>query len=144
MLRLYSLTRLQYTSYLEDTCKSIAKTPRTPTNAKFRPVGHISLDTESVHANDAGADFEEEGLYWIGPLYVAWELQALGIGRAAMDTVEATAVNAPLYARSLGLDTMARRHQEDPEFISAYYDKPPHVCSLSHYQRCHELPCQAD
>lgn len=94
-------------------------------------MGHISLDTESVHAKDAGADFEEEGLYWIGPLYVAWEMQALGVGRAAMDAIEAMAVNAPLYARSIGLDTMARRHQEDPEFVSVFYDKPLHVCLCS-------------
>ncbi|KAH7308697.1 hypothetical protein B0I35DRAFT_100012 [Stachybotrys elegans] len=124
-----------YREYLHDTCKAVRLVPRSPTNAKFRPIGHIALDKESANGREAGLKPTEDGTYWIGPLYVAWELQSLGIGRAAMDTAEALVVQPPLNAKALGLDTLAKKHQEDPEYIAAHYEKPPHTTNQGWYER---------
>ncbi|TVY65646.1 hypothetical protein LSUE1_G006192, partial [Lachnellula suecica] len=90
---------------LLDTPASFGGKPRIATNAEFLPVGHISLDSEYETAEHAEA---EEGLYWIATFYISTALQGSGLGRAAMDAVEAMATSEPLNARVLGLSTVAK------------------------------------
>lgn len=59
----------------------------------------------------------EEGLYWIGPLYVSRALQGTGLGRATMDTIENLAISAPLFAKTLALDAISK---VDPEREEKY------------------------
>ncbi|RSM19185.1 hypothetical protein CDV31_001861 [Fusarium ambrosium] len=91
---------------LVDTATTIRAKPRTPTQESIHPVGHISLDDENVEAAHLGLDFPEKGVFWIKTFYVSKALQSKGIGRAAMDIAEAMAVNEPLCAKALALDTL--------------------------------------
>ena len=59
-----------------------------------------------MEAAHLGLDFPETGVYWIKTFYVSKALQSKGIGRAAMDIAEAMAVNEPLCAKTLALDTL--------------------------------------
>ncbi|KAF4975581.1 hypothetical protein FZEAL_7653 [Fusarium zealandicum] len=95
---------------LTDTAHSVGGSPRKATQAAIFPVGHISLDTGNAVAGHLNLDLPTRGVYWIKTFYVSKALQSKGIGRAAMDTVESMAVNEPLYAKTLALDTI---HKED-------------------------------
>ncbi|KAM0424824.1 hypothetical protein ACHAPT_009880 [Fusarium lateritium] len=100
---------------LVDTATSIRTKPRTPTQAPIYPVGHISLDDENAEAVHLGLDLPEKGVYWIKTFYVSKALQSKGIGRAAMDIAEAMAVNEPLCATTLALDTL---HKDDSNTLA--------------------------
>ncbi|KAL2689460.1 hypothetical protein Neosp_003514 [[Neocosmospora] mangrovei] len=91
---------------LVDTAAAIRAKPRTPTQEPIYPVGHISLDDENLEAAHLNLDFPETDVYWIKTFYVSKALQSKGIGRAAMDIAEAMAVNEPLCAKTLALDTL--------------------------------------
>ncbi|KAM5358351.1 hypothetical protein ACJZ2D_015367 [Fusarium nematophilum] len=93
---------------LIDTALSIRAQPRTPTQEAIYPVGHISLDADNVDAERLNIDLPTENVYWIKTFYVSKALRSKGIGRAAMDTVESMAINKPLLAKTLALDTVQK------------------------------------
>ncbi|KAF5020388.1 hypothetical protein F66182_7596 [Fusarium sp. NRRL 66182] len=97
---------------LADTATSLRAKPRSPTHAKFYPIGHISLDDTDKQIGSLGLDLPEQGLYWIKTFYVSKALRSKGIGRAAMDIVEAMAIDEPLYAKTLALDTAEKQMQK--------------------------------
>ncbi len=112
---------------LVDSASSLGGKPREPTIEKFLPIGHISLYTEY---ETPGLEFTvfkpEEGVCWIATFYISHVLQSAGLGRAAMDTIEATATSHPLNAKVLALSTVARDygtwvficvHMSTPRFL---------------------------
>ena len=98
-------------SPLQDTALSFGGKPHSPhqnTNTKpFIPIGHISLDAQSVQAGNNDLADSARGIYAISTFYVSWVLQGTGLGRAAMDAVEHMASKEPLCAKVLALDTIA-------------------------------------
>lgn len=75
------------------------------------PVGHIALDTGYPEVDKFNLDIPKEGVIWIKSLYITTPLQYGGLGRAAIDALEAMATSEPLSARTLMLDTMHRDDQ---------------------------------
>lgn len=114
---------------LYDTATSIRAVSRTPPGTSFHPVGHISLDADNPPTRRLHLPIPEDNLYWIKSLFVSYALQGAGIGRAAMDEVEASAARAPLCARVLMLDTVAKEDQHREEFLAQLPGKPPAVSS---------------
>ncbi|KAF5976580.1 hypothetical protein FBULB1_6891 [Fusarium bulbicola] len=110
------------TEELLDSSETLLGKPRVPTDAKFLPVGHVALDT---HISDYGErvdlNIPKSGAYWVKSLYVSYTLQGLGIGGAAMNIAERMAIEEPLNARHLLLDTMHHEDQADEEFAVANY-----------------------
>ncbi len=92
-----------------DTAAALGGKPRTPSSQSFIPVGHISLDAESPNPDQADAS---KGIYCITTFYISRALQSGGLGRAAMDVIESEAVNEPLCAKVLSLDTLANESAE--------------------------------
>ena len=74
----------------------------------FHPVGHIALDMSYPEVDKFNFDIPREGVIWIKSLYISAPLQSGGLGRAAIDALEAMATSEPLSARTLMLDTMQR------------------------------------
>ncbi|KDN67578.1 hypothetical protein CSUB01_03632 [Colletotrichum sublineola] len=99
------------TEPIVDTAQSIFAVSRKPTGTPFHPVGHISLDVDNPRAEPLDLPIPKENVFWIKSLYVSFALQSSGIGRAAMDMVEAMAAGAPLCARTLMLDTLSKEDQ---------------------------------
>ncbi|KAL6917600.1 hypothetical protein ACHAPO_000591 [Fusarium lateritium] len=97
---------------LIDTAFSLRGKPRTPSHTKFHPVGHISLDHTNEKKGDFVLDLPEEGVYWIKTFYISKALRSKGIGRAAMDLVESMAIDEPLCAKTLALDTAQKDTQK--------------------------------
>ncbi|KAL0940524.1 uncharacterized protein CTRU02_203287 [Colletotrichum truncatum] len=120
---------------LEDTATSIRATPRTPSFTSFHPVGHISLDVDNPPAKCLNLPIPSEGVYWIKSLFVSYALHSSGIGRAAMDTVEAMAMREPLFAKVLMLDTVAKEDQHREEFLAQVSGKPPAMSTQEWYAR---------
>lgn len=88
--------------------------PRAASNRRFIPVGHISLDAgKTSDASQLGIDLPSEGVFWISTFFVTRALQSKGIGRAAMDEIEAMATREPLRARTLMLNTVEKEAQLD-------------------------------
>lgn len=56
------------------------------------------------------------GIFYISTFYVSRALQGGGLGRAAMDAIEKMAVEPPLNAKVLALDTLAREQALDDDF----------------------------
>ena len=111
---------------LFDTAVSLRGVPRVPSKSlSFVPIGHISLDSEN---RDPTLANEREHLYCIATFFISPTLQSHGIGRAAMDTVESMAQEAPLLAKALALNTVAKEHDNDTEKWIAYGRDPPKVC----------------
>lgn len=112
---------------LLDSAVSLGGKPRTPTNAPFHPVGHISLDTDVANPELADAS---KGIYHIATFYVSRALQGAGLGRAAMDLVEGTAMKEPLCAKVLTLGTTLAGQPglTDPEVLSDTGMEPSKVC----------------
>ena len=117
---------------LQDTATIINAAPRQPTNESFIPIGHISLDSKNPDAEHIELDLPPENVFWIKSFYVRQSLQGQGIGRAAMDEVEAMAVREPLLAKVLMLDTVQKDDQKREEFANATYGGVPKV-SLNLY-----------
>ncbi|KAH7019873.1 hypothetical protein EDB80DRAFT_209776 [Ilyonectria destructans] len=120
---------------LQDTCASIRGAPRAPTHESFYPVGHISLDSENPGTEGFGLDIPSESVYWIKTFYVSQALRGTGIGRAAMDTIEMMAVEKPLSARTLALDTV----QKDSAIALAIENtgQSPKMTAHSWYEKRH-------
>lgn len=102
--------------------------PRDPSQQAFVPIGHISLDSKNPEAAHLGLGIPSDAVYWIKTFFVQNHLQSKGIGRAAMDEVEAMAVNEPLSAKTLMLDTVEKGDQLREEFAKATYGGIPKVC----------------
>ncbi|KAJ5514050.1 hypothetical protein N7463_003602 [Penicillium fimorum] len=112
---------------LQDTATTINAVPRKPTNESFIPIGHISLDSKNPDAEHIEFDLPSENIFWIKTFYVRQSIQGQGIGRAAMDEVEAIAVREPLLAKILMLDTVQKDDQKREEFANATYGGVPKV-----------------
>jgi GNAT superfamily N-acetyltransferase len=123
------LTIAQESDPLIDTAESLRAKPRTPSHTKFYPVGHISLDDSNDKPGNFVLDLPAEGVYWIKTFYISKALRSKGIGRAAMDIVESMAIDEPLCAKTLALDTAEKEMQK-----RIYIEKtgsPPGVSSNS-------------
>jgi hypothetical protein len=100
---------------LIDTAISLGAKPRSPNkDFAFIPVGYISLDTEYEEPK-----YEDPvpGTYFIATFYISGVLQGSGIGRAAMDIIESTAISEPLLAKRLALSTP---NTDDPERVARF------------------------
>ena len=100
---------------LLNTATSLAGKPRTTQRLSypFIPVGHISLD---FYNEDPSLADPSKGIYYISTFYVSRALQGGGLGRAAMDATKRLAIEPPLNARVLALDTLAREQALDDDF----------------------------
>ncbi|KAJ4027047.1 hypothetical protein NW752_002008 [Fusarium irregulare] len=98
---------------LADTAVTLRAKPRTPSQTKkFYPIGHISLDDTNEKPGTFVLDLPKEGVYWIKTFYISKALRSKGIGRAAMDLVESMAIDYPLCAKTLALDTAQKDMQK--------------------------------
>ncbi|KAH6693318.1 hypothetical protein DL95DRAFT_393397 [Leptodontidium sp. 2 PMI_412] len=95
---------------IHDTAITLGAKSREPTSRSFIPVGHISLDSESSNPDQADAS---QGMYCITTFYISRAIQSGGLGSAAMDRIESEAVNEPLNAKILSLDTLANSSLEN-------------------------------
>ena len=108
---------------LFDTAVSLRGVPRVPSESlSFVPIGHISLDSE---IRDPTLANKREHLYCIATFFISPTLESYGIGRTAMDTIESMALKAPLHAKALALNTVAKEHHYDTEKWIAYGREPP-------------------
>lgn len=120
--------REQERSPLIDTAPDIRRMPRTPTLREFHPIGHVALDSKphederlgllspaSLNGNGA------KGIFWIGVLYISWELQRLGLGGAAMREVEALAAQKPLNGHTTVLDAVPAEFQLREDVVQRIY-----------------------
>ncbi|EPS31397.1 hypothetical protein PDE_06352 [Penicillium oxalicum 114-2] len=107
------------TNYLHDTAQLLNGVPRHPTNTKFVPVGHISLDSQNPGVETIGVTSSAPGMFWIKTFFVSRTVQSKGVGRAAMDEVEAMAGRAPLSAKTLVLDVIVGEDQMREDFALA-------------------------
>ncbi|KAF6803161.1 hypothetical protein CSOJ01_11076 [Colletotrichum sojae] len=130
-----STNLIQEKEPLYDTATSIRAVARTPPATAFHPVGHISLDTDNPPTRRLHLPIPEDNVYWIKSLFVSYALQGAGIGRAAMDEVEASAARAPLCARVLMLDTVAKEDQHREELLAQLPGKPPAMSTQEWYAR---------
>jgi hypothetical protein len=106
----------------------VRKTARTPTGEPFCPVGHLSLDSKDPGYKELGIPIPGDGAYWIKSLYVLDRLRSGGIARAAMDQVEKEAIDPPLNARHILMDTVHKNDARNPAMSDAFYGGPPKVC----------------
>ncbi|KAF4303914.1 acyl-n-acyltransferase [Botryosphaeria dothidea] len=103
--------------------------------ADIYPIGHISLDSGNPEARHLGLPLPDSGVYWIKTFYVSHVLQNKGVGRAAMDMIEAMAVEEPLCAKVLALDTVHKDDQIRPEFFEANGQQPRKMTNHEWYAR---------
>jgi hypothetical protein len=104
--------------------------PRQPTEESFIPIGHISLDSKNPDVEHIDLNLPSGNVFWIKTFYVSRTIQGQGIGRAAMDEVEAMAVRESLLAKTLMLDTVYKDDQKSEEFAIATFGGVPKVSSL--------------
>jgi hypothetical protein len=98
---------------LKDTCTRLRNKDLTPSGRPFIPVGHIGLEPDSEYTERFKLDVPRDGsIMWIKSLWVSKPLQADGLGRAALDTLEHMATSPPLSATTLVLDTMEMDDQK--------------------------------
>ena len=111
-----------------DSATSFGGKPWTPAEAgkRFNPVGHISLNSETVRRSPEYGN-EVPGVYYVVTFYISDVLQGAGLGRAAMDVVERMATSEPLCARTLSLNTVAREYPGRDERWAALEREPPKV-----------------
>ncbi|MBE3043179.1 GNAT family N-acetyltransferase [Candidatus Bathyarchaeota archaeon] len=76
------------------------------------------------------------GVIWIKSLYISSVLQSSGLGRAAMDALEAMAKDEPLCATTLMLDTVHKEHQLSEDFAVPFYGYMPKVCLFVCFWLC--------
>ena len=112
----------------DDTALTLGAKPRQPSSEPFTPIGHISLDSESPNPDQADAS---KGMYCITTFYISRAIQSGGLGSAAMDRVESEAVNEPLNARVLSLDTLANSSLDRKEMWRDMGFEEPSVCWIS-------------
>jgi GNAT superfamily N-acetyltransferase len=122
---------------LLDTANSLIGKSRKPTNESFLPVGHIGLNSEYETPDH---DEDIEGLYWISNFYVSTSLQGSGLGRAAMDAVEETAIAEPLNAKVLALSSVTRENKDHKEKWTALGREPPKITNQDWYERRGYMP----
>jgi len=118
---------------LNDTATSLGGKARSSRpEFKFLPVGHISLDTEYPHS-----DYEPNtpGVYYIAKFYISRALQSSGLGRAAMDKVELSAISEPLNAKILALSTVFAKQKGRKEKLAALGRNLPDVEPEDWYSR---------
>ncbi|KAG5768110.1 hypothetical protein H9Q73_013956 [Fusarium xylarioides] len=124
------------TEELHDSSEMLLGKPRVPTDTPFLPVGHVALDTHIAdYAESLELDFPKSGTYWVKSLYVSYTLQGLGIGGAAMNIAERMAIEEPLNARHLLLDTVHHEDQADEEFAIANYGGGFKIPTQAWYER---------
>ncbi|KLP13849.1 uncharacterized protein LW94_13612 [Fusarium fujikuroi] len=103
---------------------------------KIPPIGHVALDTHiSDYAEKVELDFPKSGAYWVKSLYVSYTLQGLGIGGVAMNIAERMAIEEPLNARHLLLDTVHHEDQADEDFAVANYGGAFKIPTQAWYER---------
>ncbi|KAJ5748821.1 uncharacterized protein N7511_010517 [Penicillium nucicola] len=120
---------------LQDTASSINAVARQPTKARFTPIGHISLDSKNVEIEHLDLDLPSENIFWIKTFYIRQHIQGQGIGRAAMNEVETMAVQEPLNAKTLMLDTVQKDDQKNEEFANVTYGGIPKTTNEEWYSR---------
>ncbi|PYH98441.1 hypothetical protein BO71DRAFT_344891 [Aspergillus ellipticus CBS 707.79] len=120
---------------LQDTSSSIRGVARTASQASFYPIGHISLDSVNADIEGIDLDLPGEGVYWVKTFYVSRALQSKGLGRAAMDIAESMAIEEPLCATILALDTRHRDTQIEEEKFMSGGQEPSGITSEEWYTR---------
>ncbi|KGO78252.1 Acyl-CoA N-acyltransferase [Penicillium italicum] len=123
------------TEKLQDTATTINAVPRQPTKNSFIPIGHISLDSKNPDVEHIELDLPAVNTFWIKTFYIRRSIQGCGIGRAAMDEVEAMAVREPLLAKILMLDTVQKDDQKREEFANVTYGGIPKTINQEWYAR---------
>jgi hypothetical protein len=137
-----------------DTATTLAGKPRTTQRLlqPFIPVGHISLD---FYNEDPSLADPSQGIFYISSFYVSRALQGGGLGRAAMDAIERMAIEPPLNAKVLALDTLAREQALDDELwkdediswqrpkVSYDCSRRPQTCMLTEVDKQSRLVCPA-
>ncbi|KAF4960741.1 hypothetical protein FSARC_10370 [Fusarium sarcochroum] len=103
---------------LLDTASTVYNTPREPTNRRFLPIGHISL--ELLPEQNERLQLPPSTI-WIMSLYISWTLQSAGLGRSAMLATERLAKLPPFNRNVIALDCVQKHFQlADNDF-----GKPP-------------------
>lgn len=113
---------------IQDTSASTWGEERIPSNESFVPIGHIGLGRlqsgdervvlmESVPKPPSPDDV----VTWIGPFYVSWALQKLGIGRLAMTQTERISASPPINGTIVALDAIAPEHALAPALVRVFY-----------------------
>ncbi|KAJ5774044.1 hypothetical protein N7457_008940 [Penicillium paradoxum] len=136
-----TLTKAQLTHFhkgeemLQDTATTLNAVPCQPTQESFVPIGHISLDSKNPEADNLDLDLPSQNIFWIKSFYVRQSIQGQGIGRAAMDEVEAMAGREPLLAKTLMLDTVHSDDQKREDFAIATFGGVPKTTNQEWYNR---------
>ncbi|OAA66667.1 Acyl-CoA N-acyltransferase [Niveomyces insectorum RCEF 264] len=120
---------------LTDTSAAVRGAARHPSHAPFYPIGHIGLDAARPAAAGFGLNLPATGNFWLTNFFISPPLQGRGLGRATMDRIEAMAVEPPLTARTLALDTMLGDDQQQDEVSLAYFGRLPTVINQRWYER---------
>ncbi|KFX99146.1 hypothetical protein V490_01922 [Pseudogymnoascus sp. VKM F-3557] len=115
-----------------DSATALGGKPRTPSSRSFIPVGHISLDSESANPGQADAS---QGLYCITNLYISRAIHGGGLGGAALDAIESQAINEPLCAKILSLDTLAKHCANTTDMWEETGMKRPELAAEDWYAR---------
>ncbi|CAI7578152.1 unnamed protein product [Penicillium manginii] len=118
---------------LIDTAVSINAATRQPTQAEFIPIGHIALDSRNQKAKKIDLDIPSVKVFWITSFFVLPNYRGQGIGRAAMDEIERIAIQEPLCAKTLMLDTVEGKDQLREEFAKVTYGRVPKVSNQEWY-----------
>lgn len=119
---------------LQDTATTINAVSRQPTKESFIPIGHISLDSKNPDAEHIELNLPAENVFWIKTFYIRRTIQGQGIGRAAMDEVESMAVQEPLLAKILMLDTVQKDDQKREDFAKVTYGGIPKVSLILYFE----------
>ncbi|TLS29454.1 hypothetical protein PpBr36_00968 [Pyricularia pennisetigena] len=113
---------------VQDTAAQIWGQQRKPSNASFIPIGHIGLgrlQPESEYVLTMKQVQPPPGptdvITWIGPLYISWAMQRLGIGNLAMTETERLAASPPVNGTIVALDAIAPDHALAPALLRTYY-----------------------
>ncbi|KAL8352517.1 hypothetical protein RB601_002709 [Gaeumannomyces tritici] len=121
---------------LQDTATSTwaeprAAAPAVPTHA-FMPLGHVGLgrlqpDDEramlAAGGSGSGSGNGSATMAWVGPLYVSWAIQRIGLGRFAMDEAERLARLPPVGAGVVGLDAVRGDQALQPDLVRTHYEE---------------------
>ncbi|TLD26500.1 hypothetical protein PspLS_04683 [Pyricularia sp. CBS 133598] len=113
---------------IQDTAAQIWGQKRTPSTDSFIPIGHIGLgrlqpDSEYVVTMKQAQPppGPTDVVTWIGPFYISWAMQRLGIGNFAMTEIERLAASPPVNGTIVALDAIAPDHAMAPALLKTYY-----------------------